>query len=150
LEFGGYIEKVLLPPLSLNDIMIVSLDNVKLALRFLEVSFDNYAVKLEAGENDKNKWIDIVFYSGEEKAISFKDLKKAFLIFAIYISEKADDLSGKFSDIEFGEKEERVLARWLVDGNMLEIEANTKPDSISKLLKESRALINGMPVEKEG
>ena len=150
LEFGGYIEKVLLPPLSLNDVMIVSLDNVKLALRFLEVSFDNYAVKLEAGENDKNKWIDIVFYSGEEKAISFKDLKKAFLIFAIYISEKADDLSGKFSDIEFGEKEEMVLARWLVDGNMLEIEANTKPDSISKLLKESRVLINGMPVEKEG
>ncbi|MBC7319205.1 hypothetical protein H5T89_01035 [bacterium] len=151
LEFGGYIDKINLPYSSnLDDTIITYLDSVKLGVKFPRVSFGNYTVKLEIDGNDKNKWIDIVFYSGEERPICFRDLERAFAVFAFYITEKDNNLIDKFSNIEVNEKEEKILVRWAVDGNNLEIEADLKPDSITKLLRGSKGLINGIPIEKEG
>lgn len=151
LEFGGSIDKIILPCSSnLDDILITYIDRVKLGMKFPQISFGDYAINLEIGGNDKNKWIDIVFYKGEEKAICFKDLERAFIVFAFYITEDDINLVDKFSFIEINEKKENISSRWTIDDNILEIEADLKPDSIAKLLKGSRGSINGIPIEKEG
>lgn len=151
LEFGGYIDKINLPYLSkLDNILITHIDNVKLGIMFPKISFGDYKISLEVGESEKNKWIDIVFYSGEEKAICFKDLEKAFIVFAFYITEDNTDLLGKFSNVEIEEQKEKIFSKWTVDGNILELEADLKPGSIAELLNGSKGSINGIPIEKEG
>lgn len=151
LEFGGYIDNInLLYPSNVDDTIITYVDSVKLGVRFPKVSFGNYMVKLETGGNDKNKWIDVVFYSGEERAVCFKDLERAFVVFAFYITERDDNIIDKLSNIEVKEKGEKIFTRWTIEDNILEVEADLKPDSITKLLRESKGFINGVPIAKEG
>lgn len=146
LEFGGAIDKVTLPNLSdMDNILITYINGVRLGVRFSRISFGDYTVRLEMGKDDKNKWIDIVFYSGKERYINFKELDEAFLVFAFYITDQDINITDKFSNLRTTERGEKISAEWSIDGDVLEIEANFKPDSIDKLFKESRGFINKTP-----
>ncbi|HPO82615.1 MAG TPA: hypothetical protein PK487_06615, partial [bacterium] len=150
LEFGGYTGDTNLSKYSkLKDTFIIQRDGVTVALRILSASFGRYPLRLEIGEDERNKWCDLVFYSGEETSICFRELEKALAVIAIYISEdEISDIINKLLDIEVFNDEKFVTAKWKLDNNLLEIRADAKPDSVDRLLKDSKGFINGLPVEE--
>lgn len=149
LEFGGYIEDIILPKSwNFKDPVVVSLSNIKISLKFPIVVFGDYPIKIEVGEDLKNKWVDLVFYSGEERRICFKDLDKAFAVLSMYITEETHNIEEAFYSINLSENKNTITAKWKTKEGLLEISANTKPGPVATLLKESKGFIDGILIEE--
>lgn len=147
LEFGGNIDVITMPSSpSLEDILIISLDKIYIALKIPVSVFGDYPVRLEQGGDGKNKWLDVVFYSGDVKSISFRELERAFTVITLYISEK-DDLD-KFSGLKVTQSNDMVTVTWDTRDSLLELTADSKPGPVGKLLKDSRGFIDGIPLER--
>lgn len=149
LEFGGYIDEIDLPSQAvLGSPVVCYLDKVGVGINFPSGMFGEFPLKLEVGGDDKNRWIDLVLYSGEEREICFRDVEKAFIILNMCIASNEEEISSRLVNVHVEEKGSKSFVKWSVDGDLLKLVVDIKPDSVSSLLRGSEGYINDKLIEK--
>ncbi|MEQ8554363.1 MAG: hypothetical protein RIC06_00725 [Cyclobacteriaceae bacterium] len=123
-EFGNMDEqeKLVLPE-SVNDLIIVHLDQLVLNIQLYSAQFDGLTGRLEKGGDETNSWIDLVFYSGIEKEFDLTKIDKAFTGFTFEVNGVGE--SHEKSEVKISETEGVLNIDW--EG--LKLETPVKPQS---------------------
>ncbi len=101
--------------------------NMNIHLVILGCSFGDYPIRFEQGANEENTWIDLVYYSGEEKEIDFSTLSRAFITFIMRFQSGEPAVlikNGYMMKI----KQDKLNASWNTGQCLLALTLPSKPD----------------------
>ncbi len=64
---------------------VISTPGLKIAIAFARARFDGRDATISAGSDDKAKWLDVVFFTGEEREFELAALDETFAAFAFSV-----------------------------------------------------------------
>jgi len=119
-EFGGDISSVGFNALEADKNLVVGKSgNLNFRIEIPYQKFGDYQGNWSTGGDDKNKWIDLVIYSGSEKEFNFGEIQEAVLGFLF--SLKAGTIPE--APVEVSKSGENLNLKW----NELSVNALIKP-----------------------
>ncbi len=140
-EFGGSIDALRIrTPSSPNDAYILSDRNIQLRIKPLGNQFDKSNFQWESGSDVNNTWIDAIAWQGEEKAINFTTLEKAYFAFAIQIASK-NDPTISIKNAEAKIKEDIISTSWSFGNHRLELSCPTQAKTLNTLREQFQSQI---------
>lgn len=121
LEFGGDISSVSFssPDTKMNSVSGQS-GNVNFRVEIPYLKFEEFTGVMSTGGDEKNKWIDFVIYSGNEKEFNFGQIREAVIGFLITLS--AEKTINKHL-VEVKKSNDYIELSW----NNLSLKAISKP-----------------------
>ena len=143
IQFEGAVADLKLPPkVEIGRPIHISSGPVDVDFQIAYAAFDNYPVTTEVGR----AWLDIVFYSGPQKTIDFRQINDAAFIFALSVNPYAEDqdhlstISNLKFEISNSGKDNLFTANWNRPPNpQMSLTIPAKPDSSSKQKANSSA-----------
>ncbi len=125
----------------------LDLGSVILDLCVAHAKFGDFPVRTEVGGHEKSAWIDVVFYHGDEREISFKTLKEGVVAFVMRMEAVSAGKAGALAralrlGVDRQEGSLRVLWKRR-ESPALALQVSTVPDRDRVLRSTARALIGG-------
>lgn len=121
LEFGGDINSISFssPDAKKRSVSGHS-DNVNFSFELPYFKFGDFEGAMSTGGDEKNKWIDFVIYSGNEKEFNFEKIQEAIIGFLVTIKNGPITQENKVTASQSGDQME---LKW----ENLKVKANIKP-----------------------
>jgi hypothetical protein len=138
LQFEGAIADLNLPSkVEIGCPIHISSGPVNVDFQIAHATFDNYPITTEAGRDSNTAWLDIIFYSGPQKTIDFRQLNEAAFIFALSVNSLAESQGPThFSDLTINRKDNLITANWSRPSgrpnSQMSLTIPAKPDSSSR------------------
>ncbi len=77
--------------LQIGEACTLYLGSARLDLCLVHAAFGEFKITTEAGRNNSSAWLDIVFYDGREREVSFHNLKEAVACFSLRLRPAAEE-----------------------------------------------------------
>ena len=129
-ELGGALayDKITITP---EQLIQVRDEAIRLDIQLLQALFDDKKIsRMEKGKDEERSWVDLIIYTGPEKAFDLKQIKQASFGWSthIYANEEQQARSAPKATAKNG----RAQLRW----NELQLSAPVKPDT-EEVLQQS-------------
>ncbi|MFW6270379.1 MAG: hypothetical protein ACOC4G_09890 [Bacillota bacterium] len=135
-ELGGNIEDIKLPDkVKMGSSCKIQVDKIEIDLNLIDCRFNSETINLRVGQNEENKWVDIVLYEGKEKELDFGEMEEAFFLFGLSINGKGENKPDyTYNGIEEG----LARAKMTVAGKERHIKISVKPFPYSENLTKGQ------------
>lgn len=150
LEFGGSVENIKAVERQNEKCFMIRFENLSLLFYVADAVFGDAVIQCETGTEEDRRWVDVVFYQGEEKKIHLRSLEEAYAAFAIKVmaDEEAVQASRELHDSISLRQENEML---VVESNGLRgmrLEAPIGTADFKGMLGSLKGWVDGIPYEQ--